>query len=407
MDTHRSEELIKEFYRELRAEGMSPQAASRHRDKLRFFLHAFVAQEWPRDIDRVDGEIIRDFLGTWFIHNVGGAKSDVMAYLRVFTRFYGFLYDTGRLSQAERDELTPTLDAGDYFEARYDEYFSPLSWERTGSLTAAHDHLPGVNDSYGGVIDRQLWILIHNLVETQPPAALDFCLFLDYAANQPLKLTQTTGQLPSRHVKKINKIFSTPEKLAANPAMADSKRIAWFYNMAMALKLIGLGEKKEITPLPLADAFLDLDPDAQLAVIIDATWNRVSWAELGPSDLARVSEWAQMHRDGFAGLLAELSPEHDWRIDPEAAFDGEDALLAKYIYFHEVVENQVLYALSQTGVISPCYWPPERPGSLEVKSIATSRFGRQVMRLFLKRAERAARPEEHPLIRLRESLLPY
>ncbi len=405
MNTHRSEEMIKEFHRMLCVSGMSRNTSLRHKDKLRFFLHAYLVEEWPRQIDRVDGEIIRDFLGAWFLRNVGGSKSDLAAYLSTFRRFYDYLYQSGRISEAEHDDLMTVCECRDYFCARYDEYFNPLpdAWEDfacggpikdDASIALGHEHH----------IDRQVWMLASNMDTEHTPAVLDFALFLDYAANVPIKLTQANAKIPRKHISRINQRFSTPEKIPSRKGMNASVRITWFFQMALDLGLATKNQRNVLELTPRAESYLDLEQDTQLALIIDATWNRLSWEELGSSEARRVSRWAQEHKDGFAALLSELPPEREWSLDPEPGVDRQDALLARYVLFHDVVERQIMFALKETGVIDYSTWN-HSPGTLEVKSITVTRFGRQLMRLFTRRVSRELAHRQSPLARLQECLL--
>ena len=126
MDTWHSENLITEFYSSQLAQGVSARAAVRRRDKLRFFLHAYLAEEWPRNIDRIDSGIVRDFLGSWFIRQVGGSKNDLLNYLDTFRRFFDHLYRNSRVSEPEYRDIKRICSDPDYFTSRYDDYFNTL-----------------------------------------------------------------------------------------------------------------------------------------------------------------------------------------------------------------------------------------------------------------------------------------
>jgi len=407
MDTWKSEELIKEFYRAMSASGMSSQIAARHRDKLRFFLHAYVAEEWPRDIDRIDSDIVRDFLGAWFLRHVGGSKSDITTWLGTFRRFYEYLYQTGRISEAEYDDLFMACSNRDYFMARYDDYLRPVpeAWEQYIACGIGEDGRAEIARGFGSSgIDYQLWILTHNLERPLTPAVLDFSLFLDYMAHMPVKLTKANSRLPRRHVSRINQRFSLPEDLPPRTGMESCRRVNWFFHLARILDLVRTNGKNALELTPLAEAFLDLESDVQLTIILDATWNRISWAELGASDSRRVSKWAQEHRDGFAALLADLSPNREWVLDPDPGIDRQDALLARYIIFHEVVENSILFTLRETGVLDYDSEESDADLPLKVNSITMTRFGRQVMRLLTRRAADQGKARQSPLARLQECL---
>jgi hypothetical protein len=409
MDTWHSEELIKEFYASLLTEGMPGPAAAGHRDKLRFFLHAYLAEEWPRPLDRIDSSIIRDFLGSWFIRQVGGSKADLANYLKTFRRFSEHLYNNARFSEIEYRDIKTACSNRDYFMARYDEYFHPVPdvRERLAGGTPAKDYGLRLGPHFESRIDRRLWMLVHNLEKAQTPAVLDLTLFLDYAATERIKLTGTHARLPGRHVARINERFSRPEPLPGKAAMRRSLRITWFFYLALELKLVKITKNKALRMEPEAEAFLDLDPDTRLTLILDATWNGIRWAGLGSAEAGRVSEWAQENRDGFAALLADLAPNREWILDPDPEIDRRDALLARYIMFHEVVESAVMFALRETGVLDYDSWESESLKSLQVKSITMTRFGRRVMKHLARDASRRDPLLTGALERLQECLLFY
>jgi hypothetical protein len=189
--------------------------------------------------------------------------------------------------------------------------------------------------------------------------------------------------------------------------METSRRLTWFFHTALALELLTIDPAGELISQPQAEAFLDLDFDAQLAVLLDATWNHVNWADLGTPDLRQVSEWAQRHRDGFAALLCDLTPEQPHRLDLSAGLDHHDTLLARYIYFHDVVENTILFALRETGILSYTRSAGPKARSFAIRSLTLTRFGRPLMRLFLKRTATVGPTPVSPLERLQQSLLSF
>ncbi len=406
MDTWHSEELIAEFHRVILGAGFSKEASARNRDKMRFFLHAYVAEEWPRGIERVNAEMVRDFLGSWFIRHVGGSKSDMLNYLAVFKRFYHFLYQSGRISSSEYEDIMEAVENREYFMARHDDFFHPMpdAWEEFASgrslAIAAAEAFP-----HDRKIDRQLWMLAKNLERPDTPAVLDFALFLDYVGSKRPNLTRVNSKLPRRHVDKVNARFSKPERLRPHSGMEGSARVSWFFHMALEMGLCAVTDDNRLELPPRAEDFLDLCPDTQLALIIDFTWERMPWSCLAAGDDAMISDWAQEHKDGFAALLSGLNPGRTWLLDIEPGRDHREALLARYILFHDVVERNILFAFGQTGILVYERSPDPNGRALNIRSITMTRFGRQVMRLFERRACRSLSPEESPLIRLRECLL--
>jgi hypothetical protein len=406
MDAFASEELIREFGESLRAAGLSQEAAARHRDRLRFFLHAYLMEEWPREITRADSRILRDYLGSWFIINVGGTKPDIANHLNTFQRFFEWLYQAGRVSSAERDDVIAACEAREYFMERLDEHMREKSpWPgRAPDLACqpgpALDFLPR-----GPGMDRRLWILAHNLDRPEPAAILDFALFLDYLEQTPVKPC-ASGRIPARHARRVNQRFTRPEPVPPGiEGPASMRRIKWFLALARELMLVRVGDKGFFEITSAVEPFLDLDPDSRIALILGFTWSSVPWPELGPRPNLKVSRWAQDHRDGFAALLSELTPDHEWRLDPDPAADRQDSLLARYILFHRVVEDVILFSLRECGLLKYKLDPASKGAERHVRSITINRFGRQVMRHFSRQAGRPDHTFANPLARLQEVLL--
>ncbi|HUT53443.1 MAG TPA: hypothetical protein VM658_08635 [bacterium] len=406
MDTSRSEELIREHYASLIAAGMRTQNAARHRDRLRFFLHAYLAEEWPRSLDRVDGPIIRDYLGSWFINNVGGSKADLLTHLNTFARFYESLYQAGRISGPEHDEIIAVCAGHDYFMARHDERFAPEPdpWaEFAAGRAMAGAHMFSMLPP-GAAPDSGLWVIAKNLERPPAPAILDFSLFLDYLWARPIRLTGA-GMIPLPRLRRINQSFTQPERLAPGNAMAHSRRIRWFFNMALALGMARINDGHALQLAPGADAFLDLDQEQKISVLLDGAWNRMRWADLATPENRRVSAWAQEHRDGFAALLADLNPTREWTPDPDPGTGRNEALLARYIMFHEVVQTHILFILRECAILDYGAAPKAENGKERIKSLTITRFGRQVMRLFARRGRRDGMAQQSPLQNLRQTLL--
>lgn len=391
MGCEKSEQLIREYCRTLTEGRADRRMVARDRDRLRFFLHAYLMEEWPRELDRVDSEIIRDFLGGWFLRHVGGTRSEIVSYLGTFHRFYDHLYQTGRLSAAEYDDLAAALAARQYFLARYDDYFRrpPDAWEdfAVGGPLRDGDPAPALG------VDRQLWMLTKNLEHPDPAGPLDFSLFLDYLAHYPVRLTRA-GRIPAGHLRRINRRFSRPEELPPRGRMEDSRRVSWFLRLAESLDLVRV-DGGVITMAKRSEYYLDLDPVTRLAIMIEGLWNRLPWDRLGAPAERKLSQWACEHRDGFASLLADLTPGHEWMIDLSPEGEDPDALLSRYLVYHQVVSDHLLFALRELGLLD---FSARREGL--ARSLTLSRLGRRVFSLYAGRA-RAGAPESTAVESLR------
>lgn len=406
MDSTRSEELIQEFSRWLGRAGVSPSAVVRYRDKLRFFLYAYLAEEWPRDLDRVESGILRDFLADWFLQNVDGSWNDLLSYLAAFRRFYEFLYETGRISGPEWEDLLGLCDDDEYFRLRWEARNAP-TFDPAADLAAGRPGAAGADLFFPdrSPVTRQIFLVLNNLPPLSSPAVLDFELFLDYLDTARIRLTSAEGRIPAVHLKRINLRFSRPEKLPPRSGMNRSVRINWFFQLAQTLKLFQVQERKAFSPRPELEFFRSLEPIARLAIIINATWNLLPWALLGPPGGQRISRMAQEHRNGFAALLADLPPEREWFLSlnhhTEAA-DREDALLTRYLLFHQVVPSVILFALAETGLLAYTSREKKHPSPLKIRSLKLSRAGKQVFRLLARNEQ--ARLRQDPLQRLQECL---
>ncbi len=387
---------------------MPRSVVSTHGDRLRFFMYAYVAEEWPRDLDRVDGVIIRDFLGSWYPRHAGGTRRELTGYLSTFRRFYEYLYNTGRLSAMELEDILSTCSRGDLLMDLWEEVGGKGLVEK-GEYPGRPELGPGYPaPEFGSALDPQLWMIARNVDRNPAPASLDFSLFLDYLQSRPIKLTRAKNIIPRPDVMKINEMMSSPESIPQRTGMERSVRITWFMQMGLTLGLLKIKRGDALQADALAGCFLDLDPDAQFALLMEATWNRIAWRDLGAREPRRLSDWAMEHRDGFAALLSDLPAGRDWSPRPTSDYGQQDVLLARYIYLHAVVETRILYALTELGIMEARMdqEPGGHPDSATLSSLSMTRIGKLVMTMLTRRATASEGGRRAPVAALEKRLLP-
>ena len=244
-------------------------------------------------------------------------------------------------------------------------------------------------------VNRQLWMLTKNLEHPDPAGPLDFSLFLDYLSHFPVRLTRA-GRIPLSHLRRINHRFSGPEELPPSARMEDSRRVSWFLRLAESIDLVRVAGGA-ITMSKRSEYYLDLDPVTRLAVMIDGLWNRLPWDRLGDPADRKLSLWACEHRDGFASLLADLSPGREWLVDLNPEGDDPDALLSRFLAYHPVVGDYVLFALRELGLLD---FSVRHQGL--VRSLTITRLGRRVFSLYAGRA-RSTSPQSAVVESLRDA----
>jgi len=348
----------------------------------------------PRDVfslESVDAEMVRYFLGNWYIHRACPGKRDMDGFLCTLKRFYRFLFDEGQISRDAFEEISSVCSERVYFQRRLEQYHeleqrssptrSLLKWhlalEFPGRPIRALNFFPRLKPDPG------LALLVRNLKRPEAPMPLDFTLFLDYISHNVVHLTPASSFISRKHLHRLNARFSVPERLPLNFTQGNTQRIHLFYHLALAMELVSISELNTLEPSLRAEEYLNLAPESQYILLIHALWNELDWAELECFRRTEFASLAQEYRGAFAQLLSRLTPDEEWHIAPLFSSDRHSRVIAGFLLRYNIVETHILFALQEMGLLHYRYRLNRDPylvrGHRGVERITITRFGRRIM----------------------------
>jgi len=373
--------LIEAFCRRLASQGLSQKSVSRHKDNLNFFAHSFLEPSEGMELKEVDAETIKYFLESWYPTKVKSSRAELLRLMGSFRKFYGFLFEIGLSNREGLEEITAVLSRKNQILANFAMRKDPKPGGPAQAFPA--------NGSPAGLdltfwIDQSLYLLVHNLEKPSCQFALDFQVFLDYLIQHHVRLTPSTATIPKKDLRRINQSFKDPERLPASAGQEQSRRLSIFYCLGRSLDLFVVGSELELLPAPRAERFLELELDQQFVVVLDALWNRVRWSELQSLGAQGFAGWAQERRSGFAELLSRLPAGVDCAISGAVHNDRQTRVLANYFTLFDVVENRILFALKEMGILEYGRHSGRGPGFSRNQRgavvISLTKFGKKIMK---------------------------
>jgi hypothetical protein len=358
---------------------------------MTFFLEVFLKSREMFSLSSVDAEMVRYFLGNWYIHRAGPRRRELDGFICTLKRFYRFLCDEGQISREVFEEISAVCAQRAYFHRRLEQYHE-LEQRRSPTRALLKWHLAlefpgrpirGLHFFPSLKPDPGLALLVRNLERPKAPMPLDFTLFLDYISHNVVHLTPASSHLPRKHLHRLNARFSVPERLSRNFTQGNTQRIHLFYHLALALELASISDFNTLEPGPRAEEYLNLVPESQYILLIHALWNELDWAELECFRDSEFAGLAQEYRGAFAQLLSRLTPDEEWHIGPLFSPDRHSRLIAGFLLRYKIVEIHILYALQEMGVLHYRYRAGRDPylvrGHRGIKTIIITRFGRRIM----------------------------
>jgi len=374
--------LIEVFHQKLLSQGLGRETAGLHRDNLIFFANAYLEAGEAMELKEVDADTMHYFLSSWYPTKVKASRSELAKFISTFKKFYQFVCQARVVNRESRDEIMGVL-------ARKKLYLARLQARRRGKNSKALRPARELNGQAQGMdspfeIDQSLYLLVHNLSRPEARIILDFQLFLDYFSRRMIRLAPSTATLPKKDLQKLNRMFSRPEALPANVAQSQSQRLSLFYHFARCMDLFIIGPDMELLITPRTERLLELNPDQQLVILLDALWNRLRWSELEKFGAQGFSSWAQDQRGGFAELISRLPADTPNSLSGVLAQDRCTKMLANYLAFFEVAETAVMFALKEMGIVDYDYKPGRDPFFAKnhrgIASITLTKFGKRVMK---------------------------
>jgi len=377
----RDKVLIELFCQKLSAQELSPTGIGRHRDNMLFFAGSYLESSEGMELREVDAETIKYFFESWYPTKVKASRTELRRFIATFGKFYKFIHQLGLINRASLEEISGALSKKSHFLAELENRQGENPSPKLENIAAAENRQ---ELDFPFFLDQGLYLLAHNLQKPKLRITLDFQLFLDYLIHHPVRLKPSSATLPKRHLHRLNQMFSEPEDLPANADQNQSRRLIIFYHLARSLDLFLPGSGLELLVTRRAELFLELNPDQQFVVLLDALWNRVRWSELQSFGSQGFAGWAQEHRWGFAELLSRLPAESSEPISGFYQQDRDLKMLANYLFNFEVVESKIMFTLKEMGILDYGLKAGRDSSFLRsrrgVASIKLTKFGKKMMK---------------------------
>jgi hypothetical protein len=132
--------LLRRFYDEQLAAGLTPQAATQLASSADYFVRDFVVAVKQHNLLLAPAGLIRQFAGNWYIVNtLEPTGREIEQYLTGIAAFFRFLLGHGLIDAAAWRQAEEECGALDYYRQRIDSFWAIqgdgyLAWEQECSL---------------------------------------------------------------------------------------------------------------------------------------------------------------------------------------------------------------------------------------------------------------------------------
>lgn len=105
----RNEKLIQEFCESMKAEGLKSSTINKHSQNIELYINDFLTYYQEKTAEE-GWNNVDDYLGDWFINKVmWSTPNSVKENITSIKKFYKYLYETGKISKANYDELLTVI----------------------------------------------------------------------------------------------------------------------------------------------------------------------------------------------------------------------------------------------------------------------------------------------------------
>nr|WP_311198823.1 SEC-C metal-binding domain-containing protein [Paenibacillus sp. YPD9-1] len=308
------------FARHLHEEGkLKADTVDKHVDRMFFFTEAFLAQ-YDIPYSKLDGETVVDFLGHFYIRKVmGSTRTEVTNYVSSLKRWAQFLQQESKISSEQYQDVVRVCKHKDYFLNRHDAYTGASEeweyeeWLNSNSLEAYLEQqeqeeaqVETVEVSFS--VDQSLLTMWRQAKAPIPPMIRDFQLFLQELGEAgKIKLTEARQHLPRKFWKQLDEKLGTGWFYKQTLNQEDIPVSQFMYQAALQLGLFTVSKQQGLATEHV-NRYLALKEEEQLALLLDALWNKVDWESLQQSQMQSVDSDSinitQESRQEIAGILA-------------------------------------------------------------------------------------------------------
>ncbi|WP_457556952.1 hypothetical protein [Candidatus Harpocratesius sp.] len=394
-----SKQLIKKFEDYLTIEKkLKSETIDKKTSIISFFYEIYLDGYEEMHILDVDGDIIEDFLGNWYIRKVlSSKKSDVVDILSSFKKFYKFLLDRGYIKQDQYEEILAECKNPKKYYRRFDSY-SKIDFDQDDGPNSMMSWILGEEEPGEDSSQNLLSELInshkvktcqkHLQKENIPTLTLeflaDFKMFLNYCRkNNGIKVSKRQLTLPRKHLFAINEQLSSPEVLKRYVFQWDATQIHLFYHIGLSLGCIIIDERFSLQTSERIEQYLALSPQYQLIICLFCLWEVIPWANLLSPNAGGRPEWAQEGRrilqTAFADATVDYSYDYTSYILQYYPNQNEYShFIFSSIYNWGVVPSKILPSLERMGLLKCMFNNPDEEKYSSVFTITVSKFGKTV-----------------------------
>ncbi|KQX51936.1 SEC-C metal-binding domain-containing protein [Paenibacillus sp. Root444D2] len=364
---HYWENEIALFGKYLADEGkLKADTIDKHMDRMQFMATVYF-DNYEIDYEELRSETIIDFLGRFYISNVlNSSKSDISAYLPSIKKWVQFLLQSEKISANQCAEILDVCKNKEFFLERFEQYMDADSeqaledWHNSNDFEAykdlqASESAPIKVEMRPISVDKSLLEQWMDEKTAVPQIVADFQKFLTAVQDaKSLKLTITRKHLPRKFWKELDEKLSWQLFHKETLNQDNVPLFQFFFYASQHLGLIA-EIKQQCVITHQADGFLALTDEEQAAILLDALWNKVAWAQVQESNESGRPEVTQASRARIAQVLAS------WPADePQDAYSDWIRNKLKGELFNgstDVFLHSVIPVLERFGLVRAQFMP--------------------------------------------------
>lgn len=310
--------LAEEYQAYLEKKGHKEAYIENQLDLIKFFGTHYLIGYVGQSILEIDGYDIYEFLGSWCVRKViYHNKASIIPYLRVFKKFYNFLFQAKKISKDQHGDLIEDCSNPRKYIEKLERYedLDPDSETREEDFENwlfdyDHDLKDDKKEELTRFTDFELRFLQNLPARTFRGVSLveDFKKFGNYISERKsgIELTINLFCLKRKDIMILNSMMKNPEKLKKSVSQKDTVLIHFFFLVGKRLGLFKYTKKMKFMVTPLFTQFLGLSIKKQYYILFRAFWNKISWFRLNSYSMAGRPEWTHRDRHLYPPFFSSL-----------------------------------------------------------------------------------------------------
>ncbi|QEE17173.1 hypothetical protein DSAG12_03005 [Promethearchaeum syntrophicum] len=393
-----SKQLIKKFTEYLTIEKkLKSETINKHISIISFFYESYLNQYEEMHLLDVEGFIIEDYLGNWYIRKVSSSnKGEIVEILASFKKFYKFLLNQGYIMHDQYEEILAECKNSKKYYSRFTSYWKIDFDQEEGEnswmtwMMGEEPNEDSFHNLLSSLINSRDVDTAQKDLQEEPisPRTLkflaDFKKFLKYCTtNHEIKVSKRQLTLPRKHLFAINEQLSSPEVLKPYVFQWDANQIHLFYHIGLSLGCILVDDSFSLQTTKRIEQYLTLSPQHQLIICLYCLWEVIPWANLLSPTAGGRPEWSQDGRIILQTALADATVDHPYdytsyilQYSPNQNFETNFHFSSLYNW--GVVPTKILPSLERMGLLMCTFKNPDELKYSSVSTITILKFGKMV-----------------------------